>query len=80
MFTIQQIVTPSKTDGNGNMKLFSAIQLMQDCSEMWKYSEPAFLRFLLEEQAAQLLNFRRLEIVRVPALNEQLTCCTSVYD
>ena len=80
MFTIQQIVTPSKTDGDGNMKLFSAVQLMQDCSEMWKYSEPAFLRFLLEEQAAQLLNFRRLDIVRVPSLNEQLTCCTSVYD
>ena len=80
MFSIQQIVTPSKTDGNGNMKLFSAVQLMQDCSEMWKYSEPAFLNFLLEEQAAQLLNFRRLDILRVPSLNEMLTCRTSVYD
>ena len=29
------------------MKLFSALQLMQDCSEMWKNSEPAYLNYLL---------------------------------
>ncbi|MBQ4635371.1 MAG: hypothetical protein IJB64_02935 [Akkermansia sp.] len=79
MFSIQQVVTPSKTDQDGRMKLFSAIQLMQDCSEMWKNSEPAFLNFLLEKRGAQLLNFRYLEIERVPHLGEQLTCTTSVY-
>lgn len=61
------------------MKLFSAIQLMQDCSEMWKNSEPAFLNYLIENRAAQLLNFRHLDILRVPELGEQLTCTTSVY-
>ena len=63
MFSIKQVVTPSKTDIDGRMKLFSAVQLMQDCSEMWKNSEPAFMSFLLENQGAQLLNFRYLEIL-----------------
>ena len=79
MFSIKQVVTPSKTDIDGRMKLFSAVQLMQDCSEMWKNSEPAFMSFLLENQGAQLLNFRYLEILRVPELGEQLTCTTGVY-
>lgn len=79
MFSIKQVVTPSKTDIDGRMKLFSAIQLMQDCSEMWKNSEPAFLNYLLDNQAAQLLNFRYLEVLRVPSLGESLTCTTSVY-
>lgn len=79
MFSIQQVVTPSKTDQDGRMKLFSAIQLMQDCSEMWKASEPAFLSFLLEKRGAQLLNFRYVSVERVPHLGEQLTCTTSVY-
>lgn len=79
MFSIKQVVTPSKTDCHGRMKLFSAVQLMQDCSEMWKNSEPTFLRFLQETQGAQLLNFRSLDIIRVPELYETLTCTTSVY-
>ncbi len=79
MFSITQEVTPSKTDFDGRMKLFSAVQLMQDCSEMWKKSEPAFVDFLLQTQGAQLLNFRYLEVRRVPELGEQLTCTTSVY-
>lgn len=79
MFSIKQVVTPSKTDIDGRMKLFSAIQLMQDCSEMWKESEPAFLNYLLENRAAQLLNYRYLEVLRVPELGECLTCSTSVY-
>lgn len=79
MFTIKEVVTPSKTDCHGRMKLFSAIQLMQDCSEMWKNSEPAFLQFLQDSQGAQLLNFRYLDILRVPQLGEELTCTTGVY-
>lgn len=68
------------TDRNGRMKLFSVLQLMQDCSEMWKEAEPGFLRFLQEQGAAQLLAFRQLEVLRVPALGEQLTCTTTVFD
>ena len=79
MFSVNQVVTPSKSDTNGRMKLFSAVQLMQDCSEMWKDSEPDFLNFLMKSKAAQLLTFRYLEVLRAPNLGEQLTCITSVY-
>lgn len=79
MFNITQTVTPSKTDCYGRMKLFSALQLLQDCSEMWKSSEPAYRDFLLNNGAAQLLSFRQVDIIRVPELGEELTCSTSIY-
>ncbi len=68
------------TDRHGCLKLFSAIQMMQDCSEYWKESEPSFKKCLEENDAAQLLVFRQVEILRVPRLYETLTCGTSVFD
>lgn len=68
------------TDRHGRLKLFSAIQLMQDCSEYWKESEPEFRKCLEENEAAQLLVFRQVEILRVPKLYEKLVCSTSVFD
>lgn len=68
------------TDRHGRLKLFSAIQLMQDCSEYWKESEPEFRKYLEENEAAQLLVFRQVEILRVPRLYEKLTCSTTVFD
>lgn len=68
------------TDRYGRLKLFSAIQLMQDCSEYWKTSEPEFRNCLVENAAAQLLVYRQLDILRVPALYEELTCSTWVFD
>ena len=80
MFQISRQVSPSMTDSRGRLKLFSAIQLMQDCSEMWKESEVGFRDYLRETGGAQLLAFRQLEIRRVPALYEELTCTTTVFD
>lgn len=68
------------TDKDGRLKLFSAVQLLQDCSEMWKEQEPVFRDYLREHGAAQLLAFRQLEILRVPRLHEELRCCTTVFD
>lgn len=68
------------TDRQGCLKLFSAIQMMQDCSEFWKESEPAFRDCLVENDAAQLLVFRQVEVLRVPCLYEKLTCSSSVFD
>lgn len=79
MYSITQIVTPSRTDEHGRLKLFSAVQMMQDCSEMWKESEGGYDHFLRENGAAQLLSFRQVDVVRVPRLGEVLTCRTSVY-
>lgn len=40
MYSIDNIVTTSTCDRDGKLKLFSAFQMMQDCSEMWTDSEP----------------------------------------
>lgn len=68
------------TDREGRLKLFSALQLLQDCSEMWKENEPAFRDYLKESGGAQFLAYRQLEVLRVPRLGEELTCTTSVFD
>ena len=39
MFTMHDLVTTSKTGENGQLKLVSAFQLMQDCSELWRSEE-----------------------------------------
>lgn len=40
MYTLNYKVTTSTCDNNGKLKLYSALQMMQDCSEMWIDSEP----------------------------------------
>lgn len=47
---------------------------------MWKTKEIGFWNYLKENEAAQFLVFRQLEIIRVPALYENLVCTTSVFD
>ena len=52
---------------------------MQDCSEMWIDSEPGIKQYFTEQNMAQLLATRQVEIVRVPEYKEELTVTTSVY-
>lgn len=74
------IVSSSHTDKNGNMKLFSAVQWMQDCSVISFMGDTAFCEWLNENNATPLVNFRQLEVLRVPGLREKLTCESYVYD
>ena len=53
--------------------------MMQDCSEMWIDSEPGVKQYFMEQNMAQLLATRQVEIVRVPKYKEELTVTTSVY-
>ena len=62
------------------MKLFSALQWMQDCSVMAFMEDAAFCEWLNEKQVTPVVNFRQLEVLRVPHLRERLTCTTHVYD
>lgn len=42
MYKMSYKVTTSFCGSDGKMKLYSALQMMQDCSELWMYeSEPA---------------------------------------
>ena len=35
MYSLKYKVTTSTCDSEGRLKLYSALQMMQDCSEMW---------------------------------------------
>ncbi len=80
MFTIQETVNTSRVDEQGRLKLFSAAQMMQDCSEMWIDSEPICKECFKNEGRAQLLASRQIEVIRVPEFKERLSITTSVFD
>ena len=80
MYSLNYKVTTSTCDSNGRLKLYSALQMMQDCSEMWLDSESGVKHYFAERNMAQLLASRQVEILRVPAFKEELTVTTSVYD
>ena len=79
MYSLKYKVTTSTCDSEGRLKLFSALQMMQDCSEMWIDSEPGVKQYFTEQNMAQLLATRQVEIVRVPEYKEELSVTTSVY-
>ena len=80
MFTLDFTVTTSCCDSNGNLKLFSALQMMQDCSEMWIDTEPVVKDYFKQQDMAQILASRQVEVVRVPKFKERLSVTTTVYD
>ena len=79
MYSLSYKVTTSTCDSEGKLKLYSALQMMQDCSEMWIDSEPGVKDYFLQQNMAQLLATRQVEIIRVPDYKEELTVTTSVY-
>ena len=79
MYSLKYKVTTSTCDSEGRLKLYSALQMMQDCSEMWIDSEPEVKDYFLRQNMAQLLATRQVEIIRVPDYKEELTVTTSVY-
>jgi len=66
MYSLKYKVTTSTCDSEGKLKLYSALQMMQDCSEMWIDSEPEVKDYFLQQNMAQLLATRQVEIIRVP--------------
>ncbi|MBQ7427381.1 MAG: hypothetical protein IJV20_09050 [Prevotella sp.] len=79
MYSIKYKVTTSNCDSEGRLKLYSALQMMQDCSEMWIDSEPDVKQYFTKQNMAQLLATRQVEILRVPEYKENMTVTTSVY-
>ena len=75
MYSLNYKVTTSTCDSEGKLKLFSALQMMQDCSEMWIDSEPQVKDYFARENMAQLLASRQVEIIRVPDLFQGRTDC-----
>ena len=79
MYSLKYKVTTSTCDSDGKPKLYSALQMMQDCSEMWIDSEPGVKLYFAEQNMTQLLATRQMEVIRVPKYKEELTVATSVY-
>jgi len=79
MYSLKYKVTTSTCDSEGKLKLYSALQMMQDCSEMWIDSEPEVKNYFFQQNMAQLLATRQVEVIRVPDYKEELTVTTSVY-
>ena len=79
MYSLNYQVTTSTCDSEGRLKLYSALQMMQDCSEMWIDSESGVKQYFTEQNMAQLLASRQVEVMRVPLFKESLTVTTSVY-
>ncbi|MBR5973473.1 MAG: hypothetical protein IK017_12595 [Paludibacteraceae bacterium] len=80
MFRLDYRVTTSCCDEDGKLKLYSALQMMQDCSEMWIDTEPTVANYFKRENMAQLLASRQVEIIRVPSYKEELHVETSVWE
>ncbi len=79
MYSLKYQVTTSTCDSEGKLKLYSALQMMQDCSEMWIDSEPGVKQYFAEQNMAQLLATRQVEIIRTPEYKEELTVTSTVY-
>ena len=79
MYSLKYKVTTSTCDSEGRLKLYSALQMMQDCSEMWIDSEPGVKQYFAEQNMAQLLASRQVEVIRVPEYKEELTVISTVY-
>ena len=79
MYSLKYKVTTSTCDSDGKLKLYSALQMMQDCSEMWIDSEPGVKLYFAEQNMTQLLATRQMEVIRVPKYKEELIVATSVY-
>ena len=80
MESTNEIVRLSRTGENGELKLFSAVQMMQDCSDIWIDSEPAFKQYLQETNMAVFVASRQVNVIRTPLINEKLTITTSVFE
>jgi len=79
MYSLNYKVTTSTCNSDGELKLYSALQMMQDCSEMWIDSEPTVKDYFTRQYMTQLLASRQVEVIRVPRYKESLTVTTSVY-
>ncbi|MDF9828368.1 medium-chain acyl-[acyl-carrier-protein] hydrolase [Ereboglobus sp. PH5-10] len=79
MFSITETVTPSRTGEDCRLKFVSALRMMQDCSELWIDSEPAYRDYFRANNIAQLLVSRQVDVLRVPRIKEKLTITTGVF-
>ncbi len=80
MYSLTERVCASHTNAAGELKFVSAVDMMQDCSQMWMESEPVFGRYFREHTITQVLVSRQIDVNRMPRYGEKLLVQTSVYE
>ena len=80
MYEISQRVAASHTDAEGRLKFARAIDVMQDCSQLWLESEPELAQYFREQGIAQFLVSRQADVIRLPRYGERLSIRTSIFD
>lgn len=80
MYKTSERIGASKTGIDGKMKFISAIDMLQDCSQLWMESEPAFDSYLKNNNIGQFLIFRQVDILERPVYGDQVSVCTSIFE
>lgn len=80
MYSIEGRVSASQTDANGRMKPIAALDMMQDCSQFWMETEPAFTAFLRDNGMGMFILSRQADMVRMPAYGERVRAATWIFD
>ncbi len=79
MYKIQTRVWPGSTAEDGRLSLRAAVNMMQNCSQMWLGAEPTLRKYLDDNNATMVLASRQLDVVRLPQCGEFLEVITSIY-
>lgn len=72
MYKINTRIGGSKIGTDGKLKLSSAIDILQDCSQLWLESEPELLSYLNENGCGIFLTSRQVSILRRPYYGENV--------
>lgn len=80
MFEMKEKVTTSRCGENGKLKFFAAVQMMQDCSELWADTEPDMNEYFKAHGMAQVLVSRQVDVMRVPEFKETLSVESRVFE
>ncbi|MDL2229519.1 hypothetical protein LJC14_04635 [Treponema sp. OttesenSCG-928-L16] len=80
MYDINFRVCTSHTDAEGKLKLVSAIDMMQDCSQMWMECEPVLGNYFRDNRIVQMLISRQADVRRLPVYGEKITARTTIFE
>lgn len=80
MYRIPARVYVSQTDRNGQLRLDAAVDLLQDCSQMWFESEPALEEYFKACNINQMIAYRQVDVLRMPDYGEQLGVETRIFE
>ena len=79
MYAHCSTVTASMSDETGKLSLTSAMCLLQDTSQLWLDSEPELKKYFEENNMAQVLAARQMDIIRMPEYGTRVKTVTRVY-